>query len=242
MHRFALFLVLICSLVVAGFSVAQVPAERDGLQYFFVLLKRPAKAPQLSKEDAAKLQEAHMANIRKLHSEHKLVIAGPFTDDTALRGIFVFKADSRALVDDWTHTDPAVQAGRLAPEVYGPWVVERGAIYEPETTEAMERYTLVLMNAENSSPFPSLANLMDLMTQHATFVHDQTTAGKIAVGGEFLAQDSRPLRGVIIFRVGVDESAKLIQADPIVKAGVLRADIHPWITGKGVLAAGEPMQ
>ena len=113
MHRFARFLLLICPLAIAGFSVAQVPAERNGLQYFFVLLKRPATAPQLSREDSAKLQEAHMANIRKLHSEHKLVIAGPFTDDTALRGIFVFQADSRVLVDDWTHTDPAVQAGRL---------------------------------------------------------------------------------------------------------------------------------
>ena len=67
-------------------------------------------------------------------------------------------------------------------------------------------------------------------------------AGKIAVGGEFLAQDSRPLRGVIIFRAAADESAKLIQADPIVKAGVLKAEIHPWITGKGVLAPGQPMQ
>jgi uncharacterized protein YciI len=203
-------------------------------------LKRPAKAAQLSQHDSTKLQEAHLANIRKLHSEHKLVIAGPFTDDTALRGIFVFQADSRALVDEWTHTDPAVQAGRLAPEVYGPWLVERGAISEPDTSEAMEQYTLVLMETENSST-PSLANLMDLMTQHATFVHDQIMAGKIAVGGEFLAQDSRPLRGVIIFRVGADESTKLIHADPIVKAGVLQAEIHPWITGKGVLAPGQPM-
>ena len=240
MHRFALFLLLMCSLAIAGFSVAQVPAERNGRQYFFVLLKRPAKAPQLSQQDSAKVQEAHMAKIRKLHSEHKLVIAGPFTDDTALRGIFVFQADSRLMVDDWTHTDPAVQAGRLVAEVYGPWVVERGAISEPETTEAMEKYTLVLVNAENSSA-PSLANLVDLMTQHATFVHDQTVAGKIAVGGEFLAQDSRPLRGVIIFRVGAEESTKLMQADPIVSAGVLKAEIHPWTTGKGVLAPGQPM-
>lgn len=32
------------------------------------------------------------------------------------------------------------------------------------------------------------------------------------------------------------------QEDPTVKAGLLKIEIHPWITGKGVLEPGQPMQ
>jgi uncharacterized protein YwbE len=42
--------------------------------------------------------------------------------------------------------------------------------------------------------------------------------------------------------VGAEQTAKLTQVDPIVKAGLLKAEIHPWGTGKGVLASGQPMQ
>ena len=91
--------VLLLSLLgVAGSTLAQAHAQPNApaAQYFFVLLNRPANAPQLRKEAGEKLQEEHMSNIRKMSAEHKLVIAGPFMDDTVLRGIFVFQADSAA--------------------------------------------------------------------------------------------------------------------------------------------------
>ena len=55
-------------LAVAGLACAQVrpAANSKPAQYYFVLLIRPANAPQLSKEAGEKLQEEHMANIRKL--------------------------------------------------------------------------------------------------------------------------------------------------------------------------------
>lgn len=79
------------------------------------------------------------------------------------------------------------------------------------------------------------------MKQHPAFVKEMTEKGKIAVAGHFPFTDTGELRGVTIFRVGKEETAKLVLDDPAVKAGLLKPEIHPWITGKGVLAPGQPM-
>jgi uncharacterized protein len=95
-------------LAVAGSASAQTQNQPNAkpARYFLVLLNRPANAPQLSKEAGENLQEEHMANIRKLAAERKLVIAGPFIDDTRLCGIFVLQADSAAQAQELADTDP----------------------------------------------------------------------------------------------------------------------------------------
>jgi uncharacterized protein YciI len=229
----------VCLIAFAALTVAQ--SEANAPEYFFVLLKRPSNAPQLSKEAGEKLQEEHMANIRKLHSEHKLLVAGPFMDDTSLRGIFVLKADSLEQAQDWAGSDPAIKAGRLEAEMHGPWDIDPSTIHQPETTQGMEQYTLVLLKSGEKWN-PSALGFMDVIRQHHAVLQEMTEKGKIAVAGPFPLSDPGELRGVTIFRVGVEETAKLVRDDPLVKAGLLKTEIHPWITGKGVLASGQPMQ
>jgi uncharacterized protein YciI len=220
--------------------LATAQSEPHASKYFFVLLERPSNAPQLGKEAGDKLQEEDMANIRKLHSEHKLVVAGPFTDDTSLRGIFVFKADSLMQAQGWANTDPAIKAGLLAAGVHGPWDIDPNAIHEPETTQGMEQYTLVLLrNGENWNP--SAPGFIDVMKRHHAFFEEMTAKGRIAVAGPFPFADTE-LRGVTIYCAGAKETAKIVQDDPIVKAGLLKTEAHPWITGKGVLAPGQSMR
>jgi uncharacterized protein YciI len=162
-------------------------------------------------------------------------------DDTALRGIFVFQADSANQVQEWANADPAVKAGRLAAEVHGPWLIDPGAIHSPSEPPGMETYTLVLLkNGERWSA--TAPGVLDARKQHTAFVRQMMDQGNLAVAGLFPRSDPGELRGVEIFRIGPEQTAKLLQDDPSVKDGLLKTEIHPWATGKGVLASGQPLQ
>ena len=240
---FSAGVVLLALVKLIGSTVATAQTQTDGkaLQYFLILLIRPANAPQLSKEAGAKLQEEHMANIRKMAAEHKLLVAGPFMDDTTLRGIFVLQAETAAEAQAWADSDPAVQAGRLSAELHGPWLVDPSAFHSPADPPGMEQYTLVLMKRGDHWN-PGAPEFMELIKQHHAFMQQMNERGNLAIAGPFPVNEPGELRGATIFRVGEAQTAKLTQEDPVVKAGVLKAELHPWATGKGVLASGQPLQ
>jgi uncharacterized protein YciI len=253
MKRISITWILLLTLIaLAGTTLAQ-PQLDATAHYFVVLLRRPANAPPLSKEAREKLQEEHMANIHKLAAEHKLVIAGPFLDDTSLRGIFVLQADSAEQAQEWANSDPVVKVGHLSAEVHGPWLVDPSAIHSPAEPPALEQYSLVLMKRGDNWN-PKAPEFTAVMKQHHAFIQQMTEQGNLAIAGPFPfsdptndpttspTTDSGDLRAVTIFRVGAEQTAKLTQDDPIVKAGFLKPEIHPWGTGKGVLASGQPMQ
>jgi uncharacterized protein YciI len=193
----------------------------------------------LSKEAAEKLQEEHMANIRRLGEENKLVVAGPFMDDTSLRGIFVLKAAAKEQAQEWAASDPAVKAGRLAMDVRGPWMIRPDAIHKPATHEGMEAYTLaLLMRGEKWDP--ASAEYKELLKPHLALIGKLSQEGTMALAGPL--RDEGELKGVFIYGVGADEAAKFVQEDPLVKAGYLKPVLHPWITAKGVLAPGQAMK
>jgi uncharacterized protein YciI len=94
--------------------------------YFAFLLRGPKWTPEQTPE-LARLQEAHLANIRRLAETGKLVVAGPFSDGGPLRGVFVFKTETMEEAKALADIDPAVQAGRLALELH-PWLVPAGSL------------------------------------------------------------------------------------------------------------------
>jgi uncharacterized protein YciI len=88
-------------------------------QYVLAFLKAGPNRSQDSLE-AAQLQRAHMDNIGRLAKEGKLILAGPFMDGGALRGIYIFDVRTLEEAQALTATDPAIQAGRLEMELH-PW-------------------------------------------------------------------------------------------------------------------------
>lgn len=94
---------------------------------YFAFLTRGDKWTPERTAATEEIQKGHMANINRLAEMKKLVAAGPFGDNGRLRGIFVFRVASLEEAKALTATDPAVQAGRLAMDIYQ-WMVPEGVL------------------------------------------------------------------------------------------------------------------
>ncbi|NMM48646.1 YciI family protein [Marinigracilibium pacificum] len=101
-------------------SVESLDADAYGMKkYVMAFLKKGPNRNQPEKE-AAELQNAHMANIRRMAEEGDLVLAGPFIDGGDIQGIYVFNVETIEEARKLTETDPAIKAGRLVMELH-PW-------------------------------------------------------------------------------------------------------------------------
>ena len=104
------------------------PALPPGMAKVYLVLLKKGPAWTAEKTEATKaIQAGHMANMERLWKEKKLIVAGPGGDDGDMRGVFVFDTDSLEEAKALAATDPAIKAGRLAPEFHS-WWVERKAL------------------------------------------------------------------------------------------------------------------
>ena len=97
-------------------------------RYTIALLLLRTDAPELSKEDEAALQDAHMAHLASLHEAGQLLVSGPVLGaaNRDLRGLSILNVDADEALR-LKSEDPAVRAGRYRIEVY-PWVMPQGLI------------------------------------------------------------------------------------------------------------------
>jgi uncharacterized protein YciI len=126
------FVILMACVLVGQFSSFAQNQSKDAKpeerirQYWFVMLTKGSNRTQDS-VTAAKLQEGHMANIKRLYEEGKLKVAGPFGDDGNWRGLFIFDCATKEEVEILLNTDPAIAAGRLAYELHSWWTAPIGS-------------------------------------------------------------------------------------------------------------------
>jgi uncharacterized protein YciI len=95
-----------------------------------VLLVTPANPPELTDEDARRLQDAHLAHLADLHDRGVLLAAGPVgsLDDPRrrYRGLSILACEPEEALRV-KGDDPAVRAG-VFELVALPWLVPAGAI------------------------------------------------------------------------------------------------------------------
>jgi len=231
-HRTAL-----CTLATALFSFAQTAAN----PYYVVFLRPNPSRGTLTKAEGERIQSAHMANIRKMGQDGALISAGPFEDTPrTISGLFVFQVESLETARKIAQQDPTVLEHRNTVDVHtwkGP--PDIGAEYrrlhtaDPKTPENMQVHPLCMIY--NGTAWEKEASRRDsLLAEHQRYVSSLRTQGKLGAAGAMGTDDE--LRELVIFKpLPLEEGQRLMEADPAVKAGVLRVEYHQWWSSDHVL-------
>src|ERR1044072_6757816 len=94
----------------------KVGADEYGMKRYVMAFLKIGPNQDQDSAAAVQLQRAHLDNINRLVKEKKLILAGPFLDDSNIRGIFIFNVETLEEAEALTNSDPAVKAGRLVME------------------------------------------------------------------------------------------------------------------------------
>ena len=94
-------------------------------KYFIVFLKSGPNRDQ-SEEEAAKLQEEHLAYLGGLFQKGIINLNGPTDGEEEIQGFSVYNVATIEQALEYAKADPMVKAGRLEVEAH-PWWLAKGS-------------------------------------------------------------------------------------------------------------------
>ena len=227
---FGVFLISILCLLSP--SLAQ---QHKLVQFQMAIMRKGPKWDTTRADDRKAIFQQHLANVLSLLDSGKVVIAGPFDDDTDLAGIFILRATSVDEAKSWIDADPAVKAGLMIGEMH-PWWSED--IFKKGSTEPVkfeETYFGFLKRGPNRKPSDDDSpEIQELQKAHIANIVRLAGLKKLVVAGPF--GDDGDLRGIFVFRVASRKEAQDLSAtDPMIKIDRLRIELHPWNVPVGLL-------
>jgi len=220
-------------LVLTSFSIAQEPQHKL-VQFQMAIMKKGPEWVSTKEPERKQIRQQHLANVLSLLESGKAVITGPFDDDTDLAGIFILRASSTAEAKSWVDADPAVKAGLMVPEMH-PWWSEDVFKKANSPLKFNTVYFAFLKRGPNRKEGDDKnPEIQELQKAHIANIQRLAAMKKLLVAGPF--GDNGDLRGIFVFRVGsLEEAQSLCATDPMVKAGRLVVELHPWQIPEGVL-------
>jgi uncharacterized protein YciI len=107
------------------------------------------------------------------------------------------------------------------------------AAEEPAMPEMTTYYFGMLLKAEKWSPEVTPESTA-LQQKHIAHLTAMGKAGRLVIAGPLL--DDGTIRGLLVYKAAsLEEARGWAEADPAVKAGRLKVEMHPWMVMKGIL-------
>jgi uncharacterized protein YciI len=103
--------------------------------------------------------------------------------------------------------------------------------------DEFDEYALVLLYRGLNPPDLDEAESDRLQRQHLGHLQAMQHRGALLLSGPFSDQPDETLRGLCVYRVGLEDARRLAESDPAVHRGRLRIVAFKWYTRKGALHA-----
>jgi uncharacterized protein YciI len=195
-------------------------------------LKPGPEAPKLGNTtEGNKVVQAHVMYMYKLAGEDTYAAAGPFLDGLEISGVIVVKATPER-TKEIVAEDPAVKAGMFTAETIS-FMAPEGWFGKWAPFGKFEKVFFgFLVNGPNRGQDAESAKR--LQAEHLAYMEGQAKEGKLVLAGPVTAEGER--RGIVVYRVADEaEARKRGEGDPMIKAGRLALDLHPWQVPIGAL-------
>jgi uncharacterized protein YciI len=230
---FCMIILSLCPLAPVFSVYAGEQAKEEYVTYYWGFFVRGMNQEKLPEEEGQKMQKAHIANLEKLHSEGKLLMAGPLGNAGNMRGIVVMDVKTPEEVQACFKDDPFVKAGRLEMQAYK-WLTTKGAIKEADQPMKMAEYRLGLIRKGASWSPESTSEIEKLQEGHMNNIRKMAAAGILAMAGPL--SEAGELRGIFVFRSKDDKMIQdMTAADPSLQAGRLKLELYQLFMAEGVL-------
>jgi uncharacterized protein YciI len=99
----------------------------------------------------------------------------------------------------------------------------------------MDAFTLVVLRRGPRAGEYGDEELDEIQAGHLAFLGAMRERGALAVAGPFRDQPDETLRGLCLYRTGLEETRKLVADDPSVRRGRMTADVLTWLVPEGEL-------
>jgi uncharacterized protein len=100
----------------------------------------------------------------------------------------------------------------------------------------LESYSFVLLKRGPRALEFTEEELEELQAQHLGHLDAMREQGHLLIAGPFSDQADETLRGFCLYRTSVEETRRLAESDPSVRAGRMAVDVMGWWTVRGALA------
>ena len=111
---------------------------------------------------------------------------------------------------------------------------------EADPPDEVDVYTLVLLYRSPKPPDLDDKEGDRLQRQHLGHLEAMHRRGALLLWGPFSDQPDQTLRGICIYRLGLEEARHLAESDPIVRRGWLTVVAFKWYTRSGALHVEGP--